>query len=330
MIIKPKVSIIVPVYNRVDCLNRCLESLTKQSLKEIEILVYDDCSTDKSVELIEAYSEKFKKIRLVKNNENIGAGAIRNLGARNAKGKYVLFVDSDDWIDHEACEILYIIAEENSLDILVGEYKEVNGDEDKIIIKSLNKSPLVSDGLSFIKYNKITSHAWNKLWLRDFIIKNNLRNEEGRYYQDVSMTLEAFLLANRVAKIDYCFYYYNLTNLTSVTRMPSTDKHLIDRIWVISYYLKKLQLYDGTEIISPIQMLLARHLRAGLSSLRKYEGDNKELYKDLQCIISKALRMTGVAILKNKNTPILKRVLIYLSPILYLRIYGLYDRLKIV
>ncbi len=325
---KPNVSIVVPVYNRAYCLSRCLDSLIKQSLKEIEILVFDDCSTDKSVKLIEMYSKKFKEVVLIKNQKNIGAGAIRNLGARQAKGKYILYVDSDDWIDNEACEILYNVAEENSLDILVGKYKEAYRDEGKINTVNLNKNPSISDGYSFIKKNRFTSHAWNKLWLKEFIIKNDLRNEEGRYYQDVSMTLAAFLLAKRVASIDYCYYFYFLSDRTSVTRMPSTDKHLIDRIWVISYYMEKMQHYSGTEIIRPIQMLLARQLRAGLSSLRKYEGNNRELAEEFLNIATKALRKTGVAVLKNEKTPFLKRILIYLSPSVYLRIYGTYDWLR--
>jgi len=324
----PKISVIVPVYNRADCLNRCLNSLINQSLKEIEILVFDDCSTDKSVELIQKYSNEFNQIILVKNEENIGSGAIRNLGVQQAKGKYVLFVDSDDWIDSEACEILYNVAEANSLDILVGKYKEVYGDQPKVIASNLNKSLSVSDGLSFMENNEFTSHAWNKLWLRDFIIKHDLKNEEGRYYQDVSMTLEAFILAKRVASIDYSYYYYYLSNSASVTRMPSTDKHLRDRIWVITYFLQKINDYNGTKVIGAIQMLLARHLRAGLSSLRKYKGDNKELYQECLNLISKALRKTSTAVLRNKNAPILKRVLIYVSPSVYLKLYKALDNIR--
>ncbi|MCP4551967.1 MAG: glycosyltransferase, partial [Bacteroidetes bacterium] len=303
-------------------------SLINQSLEEIEILIFDDCSTDNSVEIIEEYLKKSNKLVFVKNETNLLPGVIRNTGVQKARGKYIMFVDSDDWIDSEACEILYHVAEKNSLDILVGKYIESYGDQKKIVTSNLNTNPSVFDGYTFIENNEFTSHAWNKLWLRDFIVKNDLKNEEGRYYQDVSMTLDAFLIAKRVASINYCYYFYYLSGHTSVTRMPSTDKHLKDRMWVISYYLEKMQDYNGTGIFRPIQMKLAKNLHAGLSSLRKYKGDNKELSEEFLSIISKALRKTGLAILRARRTPILKRILIYLSPSVYLRIYGTYDWLK--
>ena len=116
----PKISIIVPVFNSADYLRRCLNSLINQSLKEIEILIVDDCSTDNSIEIIEEYLRKSNQIIFIKNETNVLPGVIRNNGVQMAKGKYIMFVDSDDWIDSKACEVLFEIADKKHLIYLLG------------------------------------------------------------------------------------------------------------------------------------------------------------------------------------------------------------------
>lgn len=326
---KPKVSVIVPVYNTAQYLSRCLDSIVNQSLSEIEILVFDDCSTDGSVNIIHDFLKKSNNIIFIQNDKNVGLGAIRNLGVQRANGKYIMFVDSDDWIDINACETLYQIAEKNKLEIIVGKYQENYGEKPQKVEYNLNTEIEINNGETFIKQYEITSYVWDKFWLKEHLIAHNLKNEEGRYYEDVSFTLVGLLLARRVASIKYQFIYYYIPNLTSISRMAPTNKHLRDRLWVMSYFIEKIDFYDDKEIVVVIQRMLAIHIRAGLSSLRRYNGSDKVLRKKLLNHIVLALSKSETAILKVKQIPFLKRLLIFISPHIYLNIYSSFDRLKV-
>jgi len=325
---KPKVSVIVPVYNTAQYLNRCLDSIINQSLDEIEILVFDDYSTDESVNIIHGFLKKSNKIVFIQNDENVGLGAIRNLGVQRANGKYIMFVDSDDWIDINACETLYQIAEKNELEIIVGKYQENFGEKPQKLEYNLNTEIEINNGETFIKQYEFTSYVWDKFWLKEHLIAHNLKNEEGRYCEDVSFTLVALLLAKRIASIEYRFIYYYIPNPTSMSRMVPTDKHLRDRLWALSYLMEKIDFYDDKEIIRAIQRMLAIHIRGGLSILRRYKGNDKGLRDKLLNHIKLAVSKSETAILKVKQIPFLKRLLIYLSPRLYLKIYGSYNCLK--
>lgn len=326
--INPKVSIIVPVYNSADYLRRCIDSLINQSLKEVEIIVFDDSSIDNSIEIIEEYLENGNQLVFIKNETNIMTGAIRNMGVQMAKGKYIMFVDSDDWIDRMACETLFDIAEQNSLDILVGKIRNTNGEESKSDIVNLDKNPILLSGCNFMLNNEFSSVVWDKLWLRDFIVRHNLKCTENRYYEDLQMTIEGLLAANCVASIDYLFYSNFVGNLTSVSRSIQTEKHLNDKQWNIEFMLNKIDYYSGSIIVTPLKKKLAIGIYAALSKIRRYYGNDEESKNNLLIKIQEALSKTGYTILKVKSIPLLKRIFIFISPIIYLKVCQIYDRFK--
>jgi glycosyltransferase involved in cell wall biosynthesis len=113
-----KVSIIVPVYNVEKYLRQCMDSIVDQSLKEIEIICVNDGSSDNSLQILEEYVQKDKRIKMI-NNRNVGAWAARNTGMEYATGEYIGFVDSDDFIDEKMYENLYINAKSNKSDIVM-------------------------------------------------------------------------------------------------------------------------------------------------------------------------------------------------------------------
>ena len=128
-----KVSIIVPVYNVERHLNKCLDSLVNQTLKNIEIIIVNDGSLDNSQLIINEYSNKYKNIRtFIKKNG--GLSDARNYGLKKAKGEYVLFVDSDDYIALDSCERLYNTAKQDDVDVLIGNYIKVDNGVEKILI----------------------------------------------------------------------------------------------------------------------------------------------------------------------------------------------------
>ena len=103
----PKISVIIPVYNAGDGIKKCLDSLEKQTLKEVEFIFIDDCGTDQSMEIIEKAAAVDKRIRIIRNPYNIGAGNSRNVGIENATGEYLSFVDPDDYIEYNFLQLLY-------------------------------------------------------------------------------------------------------------------------------------------------------------------------------------------------------------------------------
>ena len=112
------VSIIIPVYNTSKYLPECLDSVINQTLKEIEIICIDDCSTDDSWKILQDYEKTDSRIKIFRQEKNMRQGAARNRGLKEASGKYIWFIDSDDFINKEACQLLYDTAEKNNVQIL--------------------------------------------------------------------------------------------------------------------------------------------------------------------------------------------------------------------
>lgn len=119
-----KVSIIIPVYNAEKHISKCIESLTNQTYKEIQIILINDGSTDKSGQICEAYAEKDNRI-IVIHKENGGVSSARNIGLENSTGYYIMFVDSDDWIEEDAIKRLMQVQNKYSYDLIMfGYYRE--------------------------------------------------------------------------------------------------------------------------------------------------------------------------------------------------------------
>lgn len=123
-----KISVIIPVYNVEEYLKECLDSVINQTLKEIEIICIDDCSTDSSYSILEEYAKKDSRIVLIKNKENMGVGYNRNIGIKEAKGEYIGFIDSDDYISEDYYENLYNTAKKYNSDVVntLNIYKHVD------------------------------------------------------------------------------------------------------------------------------------------------------------------------------------------------------------
>ena len=119
---KIDISIIVPIYNAEKYLNKCLESLTKQTKKELEFILINDGSTDKTEEIIKEYQDK--RIKYFK-NKNQGIGKTRNFGISKSSGKYLMFVDSDDYLEKDACEILYKKISKEGADLAICDFYKV-------------------------------------------------------------------------------------------------------------------------------------------------------------------------------------------------------------
>ena len=180
-----KISIIIPVYNVENFIAQCIESALNQTYKELEIIIVDDGSKDASGIICDKYSKKDDRI-IVIHKKNGGVSSARNKGLENATGKYVMFLDSDDFLQETACELLYNVIEANNMDYIIGNYIFTTYDGKKWHNPVFNMNESFDVNIkdypkSFFVMNSIAN---NKIFRRDFIEKNNLRFLEGAIAED--------------------------------------------------------------------------------------------------------------------------------------------------
>ncbi|WP_282053998.1 glycosyltransferase [Maribacter luteus] len=224
------VTIIVPVYNVEQYLRKCLESLVNQTLRDLEIILVNDCSTDHSEDIILEYKNKDSRIVYLEQGINQGQGLARNYAMGKAKGEYTLFVDSDDYIALDAVETLYLKAKELNLDILEANYYKVY----QTYIEK-QKNVLFTEVLTGNEYFEIIPYTvgviWNKLWRTKFITDNNLRFVK-EIFEDVIFISKSTLVAKRVFRVNYAFYYYNIRDNSTMTSKVSRN-HIESQIKLI-------------------------------------------------------------------------------------------------
>lgn len=208
-----KVSIIVPVHNGEKFLRRCLNSLVEQTLKDIEIIVIDDGSSDSTWNLIIEYQDKYQgKIRGYRNKINIGTGSTRNVGLSLAQGDYIIFVDSDDWVSLDYCERLWEKAIQENADVVYCTAHQVDANSNVIyemippyktmdLKDPVNKRKLLVDGI----HNTIA--YWNQLVRRDIYTCTGYRAMEGAVFNEDYMLACVPFLCEKIAVIDTPLYF---------------------------------------------------------------------------------------------------------------------------
>lgn len=177
------VSIIIPVYNVERYLVECLDSVLKQTYNNIEVICVDDASTDNSLSILEKYASQDKRLQVIRKEENVGLASARNAGFDIAIGKYVYYLDSDDYIDLNAIELLYSYAEKYNTDCvyfnsrLISE-AETFGKGPKLSYGLGDADKKVFDGVTLFKLlneNRIyTNSVWRQFWRRNYLIDNKL------------------------------------------------------------------------------------------------------------------------------------------------------------
>ena len=222
----PKVSLIVPVYNTENYVSSCLDSLINQSLMDIEIICIDDGSTDNSLSVLRKYEKLDSRVKVI-SKPNAGAGSARNLGLKHAKGEYINFVDSDDWLDLNALEELYIKSKNDNLDILM--YLLINYDDSTEELYETDYYNLSCIDSKFdnkvFNYKDISDDMFdlavspcNKLIKREFWNSLNYEFCEGVMFEDNPFFFKVFLGAKRVA-ITRKYYYYRRRRKNSVMEL---------------------------------------------------------------------------------------------------------------
>ena len=240
---KGKVSIIVPVYNVESWLNKCIDSLLDETYEDIEILLIDDGSTDKSGEICDKYALKNKKIKVF-HNKNQGLSYSSNFGIENATGKYVMFVDSDDYIsDKKIVEKFINILNDEKSDFIYTSYCRFNDGKDDEITEILsidiekneikNKSGIDILAL-LIEKNNYHHAAYLKICNRKFLIDNNLFFKEGIYHEDAEWSPKLFYYSKKISIYSEPYYMRRMreNSIITTTNEKSIVKKINDRLTV--------------------------------------------------------------------------------------------------
>lgn len=213
-----KVSVIVPFYNSEKYLSRCLDSLIKQTLKDIEIIMVNDGSIDTSESIVKGYM-KDSRVKLI-NKENGGQASARNLGLTVASSDYIIFIDSDDYVESFLCEKLYA-AILKGFDIVVSDYYIVDGDE-----KKYNKISSCQEGEISLKDYLLTAVCpWNKIYRKSFLLDNNFRFPEGIIYEDYASIPTLVNYNPKVYYLPLAFVNYIHTEVSTMRSDEYKEKY---------------------------------------------------------------------------------------------------------
>ncbi|MBR5637649.1 MAG: glycosyltransferase [Pseudobutyrivibrio sp.] len=237
------ISIIVPIFNVEQYLDKCVESILEQTYKKIELILVDDGSTDGSAEKCEAWAQKDERIKVI-HKENSGSADSRNMGLDIAQGEYIGFVDSDDWIVPDMYERLANSLKDNSADMSVCMFK-MTSDENEVIENSEYPTSTYSgkefaDIIVSEKKPRISYAIWKCLYKKDKI--GDLRFYTGVHYnEDAVFLIENLWRCDKVIFIDAPLYYYRV-HLSSISNVKMSKKHIDDILfkcrWLTDFYQK--------------------------------------------------------------------------------------------
>ena len=225
-----KISIIVPVYNQEDTLQRAFDSIKNQSFdfESLEVIFVDDASTDNSVNIIKEFSDNYKNVKSIRLSENSGfAGKPRNVGIENATAPYLMFLDPDDVFLEDTCKTLYDNITENDSDIASGNY---NINRDNRIVRNDWSILKLNDGEfrqakninEYFNFILATPSVWSKIFKREFVLREKLEFLVGVPAQDLVFVSEALLKANGIRFINKAVVEY-MPQATSVTSTRSKE-----------------------------------------------------------------------------------------------------------
>ena len=237
---EPKVSIIVPVYNAQEYLKRCVDSILSQDYRDFELLLMDDGSKDASGEICDAYAQQDGRVRVV-HKENTGVSDTRNQALELARGTFLQFLDSDDWIVPEATRLLVRSMEEYNCDMVISDFYRVSGErlaqkgdieEDKVMSRQEFASYMIENPADFY-YGVL----WNKMYRRSIIEEYHIRMDTSiSWCEDFLFNLEYILHANVFYALQAPVYYYVKTKGSLASQGLSITKTVKMKFMVFEYY----------------------------------------------------------------------------------------------
>ncbi|WP_338587251.1 glycosyltransferase [Clostridium baratii] len=304
------ISIIVPVYNVEKYLDKCIISIINQTYKNLEIILVDDGSKDKSGKKCDEWAAKDHRIRVI-HKKNGGLSDARNIGIDNCKGKYISFIDSDDFIATEYIEILYKNIKEMKCDIsicnpyyyyedkinkIVERYKIK---EDKIVDNSLNMT------IDLMYQKHFDTSAWGKLYETRLFKQNKIYYPKGKLYEDIVTTYKVFMKSKKIIFINKNLYYYRQrSNSIMSSKFNPREMDYVTNSEIMMNDLSKINLEIKKAAIS-------RFLSTNFAIYRKIPND-QEFYKEVKFIKGNIKKYRRI-VLFDKNSRLKNKFAILIS-----------------
>ena len=305
-----QISIIVPVYNAEKTIRKCVESVINQSYKNWELILVDDGSTDDSRSIINEYGKNNKNISIFM-QKNLGVSSARNIGISNATGEYITFLDSDDYLNEKALEIMINALSNNDADMIVGSYSQIteNGNKKNFIYK--NKCIDLKEELLNISNLKFYMICWGKLYKTSIIIENNISfNLNFHLGEDTIFVFEYLKNVEKVACIDDVVYNVFIFEKDVSKRY---NKTIVEKQYFIYREYKKLMECKGLVNDKRVEKFLMTRIKICINTSvtigMKYD-DLKEVFlrivsleefKDLDTVIDNKYDYTIYKLLKNQK-----------------------------
>lgn len=242
---KPKISILVPIYNVEKYLEQCLESLVNQTLREIEIICLNDGSTDHSAEIIQKFQKRDARIRVI-NKPNSGYGDTMNQGLKKATGEYIGIVESDDYIDLDAFEQLYLLATTHHAEVVRANYyfNKAGKDTKNLYINPADAGRIIDPRRHTWVFYQAPA-IWSAIYERKFLEQNDIKflPTPGASYQDTGFNFKVWSKARRVFFTTAAFLHYRIDNEASSVNNPGKVLNVSYEYESIEEYLKKHHLF---------------------------------------------------------------------------------------
>lgn len=312
-----KISIVIPVYNADEYLQECLDSLLNQTLSDFEIICVDDGSFDTSLSILDRYGTKDNRIKILK-QQNKGAGSARNFGLEHASGKYVYFMDADDYCDINLLKETYEKAEEDEADIVVFDFCRFDEMNETVTnYNGMNRNALPKDKTVFSYLDapdKICSIVnptpWNKLFNREFLLTNNLKYLTLSTTNDITFATLSVIKARRFSYINKVFYHYRIGLESSITQKKRNNlDNIIIAALTVNKEAQKLPYYNLIQ--NSVRKFVIENLFVGLD---RYAGDKDtqkylEYYKKMGAVFSSYPLFLGNVEFEKINPKLAPRVL---------------------
>lgn len=300
------ISVIIPAYNAIPYIDKCMDKLINQDFKgKYEIIVVNDGSKDNTLDELKKYSKKYKFIKVI-DQKNAGQAVARNKAIDITKGKYIMFVDIDDFVDTAILSKMYNLAEKKKADLVYCDYYEYHSSNDLRLVKNY-----FTDNE---KKNAILANfaPWGKLYNRDFFINSNLKFLEGKLFEDIAIIPVLAALSKKSVYLRQPLYYYNCSNVSSIRKNKYNKKleDVFDSIEITYKNFKSHKLFD--KYYSEIEFIyLYSFLKGGVFRFSDFKEGLDKVKQFRKNIISKFPNM-----LKNKyykNMSLKDKILILLS-----------------
>lgn len=296
-------TVVIPVYNVEKYLKRCIESILIQEWKNYDILLVDDGSTDSSPQICDDYAKVYDFISVI-HKKNGGLSEARNTGISHAKGDYVYFPDSDDWLEPQTFKELADVLESQEFDIVSFNREFVKGEEDPIV-----SDPLVTqvyEGkdafVQMLKHSYITGFANDKIYKKSLFIDNNISFPKGKYYEDLGTNYKLFLSAENVFATNQKYYHYLIDNPDSITQSWNEQKFSdMFEFYKDIFYSDFVRSRLNQEELQTSQLYYVNGLIHILASLYKSKLDKK--YIDITNQVKQELLKHGVSLSQMKEQP---------------------------